>query len=98
MPKILVINPNSSTDVTDSIDGGLDLIRPHMNFEIECKTLAEGPPGIECQEDIEQVVLLFSCKVSQDSVCHVFDVIDPLPDILIINLVEEFADIADRFF
>ena len=57
MPKILVINPNSSTDVTASIDSGLNLIRPHVNFGIECKTLAEGPPGIESQADIEQVVM-----------------------------------------
>lgn len=56
MPSILVINPNSSADVTRSIDAGLDLIRPLMNFDITCRTLAEGPPEIETQAHIEQVV------------------------------------------
>lgn len=56
MLRILVINPNSSVDVTQSIDSGLDLLRPRINFEIACRTLAEGPPGIETQADIESVV------------------------------------------
>ena len=57
MPGILVINPNSSVDVTESIDSGLDVIRPRMKFDIACRTLAEGPPGIESQADIDQVVI-----------------------------------------
>lgn len=56
MPRILVVNPNSSEEMTRSIDRGLDLIRPHTPFDIVCETLAEGPPGIETQAHIEGVV------------------------------------------
>lgn len=56
MPRILVVNPNSSEAMTASIDRGLDLIRRHTPFEIVCTTLAEGPPGIETQAHIESVV------------------------------------------
>ena len=56
MPRILVINPNSSVEVTRAIDQGLDLLRPRLNFEIVSTTLAEGPPGIETQAHMESVV------------------------------------------
>lgn len=56
MPRILVVNPNSSVAMTRSIDSGLDIIRRHTAFDIDCATLAEGPPGIETQAHIESVV------------------------------------------
>jgi allantoin racemase len=56
MPKILVINPNSSTDVTESMDRALDVLRPTIGCEVICRTLAEGPPGIETQAHVESVV------------------------------------------
>jgi Asp/Glu/hydantoin racemase len=57
MTHILVLNPNSSTGVTASMDAALDIIRLHGGPEIVCQTLAEGPPGIETQEHLESVVL-----------------------------------------
>ena len=57
MTRILVLNPNSSTDVTASMDAALDIIRLPGGPEIVSQTLAEGPPGIETQEHVESVVL-----------------------------------------
>jgi allantoin racemase len=56
MPRILVINPNSSVSVTKAIDNGLDELRPNLKYEVVTATLAEGPPGIETQAHIESVV------------------------------------------
>lgn len=56
MPRILVINPNSSASVTKAIDNGLDELRPNLKYEVVSTTLAEGPPGIETQAHIEGVV------------------------------------------
>jgi Asp/Glu/hydantoin racemase len=55
-PRILVINPNSSVEVTKAIDQGVDSLRPWLNFEIVTTTLTEGPPGIETQAHVESVV------------------------------------------
>ena len=54
---ILVINPNSSATVTAGIDAAVEPLRLPGGPTIECLTLAEGPPGIETQADIEAVVL-----------------------------------------
>jgi allantoin racemase len=56
MPRILVVNPNSSVPMTQSIDRSLDIVRGHTTINIDCATLAEGPPGIESQAHIESVV------------------------------------------
>jgi Asp/Glu/hydantoin racemase len=54
--RIVVINPNSTQSVTDAIDAALQPWRMAGGPAIECVTLAEGPPGIETQAHIEQVV------------------------------------------
>jgi Asp/Glu/hydantoin racemase len=54
--RIVVINPNSTQAVTDAIDAALGPWRMAGGPEIECVTLAEGPPGIETQAHVEQVV------------------------------------------
>lgn len=56
IPRILVINPNSSVEVTKAMDRGLDSLRPWLNFEIVTTTLTEGPPAIETQAHVESVV------------------------------------------
>ncbi len=43
---IIVINPNSTVAVTEDIDRALAPLRFQGGPEIECLTLAEGPPGI----------------------------------------------------
>lgn len=56
MATIYVINPNSTQAVTDAIDTALDPLRASDGPEIECVTLAEGPPGIETQRDVDGVI------------------------------------------
>jgi allantoin racemase len=55
-PRIVVINPNSSEQVTQDIGRGIEPLRPWLNVEIVTMTLAEGPPGIETQAHAESVV------------------------------------------
>ncbi len=54
--RILVINPNSSQAVTRAIDDAMAPLRFLGGSEIECLTLAEGPPGIESQRDADAVI------------------------------------------
>jgi Asp/Glu/hydantoin racemase len=54
--RIVVINPNSTAAVTSAIDAALEPLRMAGGPAIECVTLAEGPPGIETQAHVEQVV------------------------------------------
>ncbi len=53
--RILVINPNSSDDVTQRMSDALDGLRFDDGPVIDCMTLAEGPPGIETDRHIAQV-------------------------------------------
>jgi allantoin racemase len=57
MARILVINPNSSTQTTAAMEEGIASLRTRGGAAIECVTMAEGPPGIETQEHVESVVL-----------------------------------------
>ena len=54
--RIVVINPNCTRAVTAALDAALQPWRMAGGPAIECVTLAEGPPGIETQADVEQVV------------------------------------------
>lgn len=53
---IFVINPNSSTTVTDGIDAAMAPLRVAGGPSIACLTLAEGPPGIQSQRDVDGVI------------------------------------------
>lgn len=55
--KILVINPNSNEVVTKGLDDALVPIRFGGGPEIVCRTLKEGPLGVETQEHVESVAL-----------------------------------------
>lgn len=57
MKRILVLNPNSSTNITESMDRALDILRLPGAPEIVTATLSEGPPGIETQAHVEGVVI-----------------------------------------
>jgi Asp/Glu/hydantoin racemase len=52
---IFVINPNSSEAVTAGIDAAVEPLRSSDGPDIACVTLAEGPPGIESQRDVDGV-------------------------------------------
>ena len=53
---IFVINPNSTEAVTRGIDAAVAPLRMAGGPAIECLTLAEGPPGIQTQRDVDGVV------------------------------------------
>ena len=54
--RILVINPNSSVDVTEGIDAAMQPLRFSDGPSIDCLTLQDGPPGIETQLHVDSVV------------------------------------------
>jgi Asp/Glu/hydantoin racemase len=54
--SIVVINPNSTEAVTRGIDRACEPLRMPGAPRIECVTLAEGPPGIQTQRDVDGVV------------------------------------------
>jgi Asp/Glu/hydantoin racemase len=53
---IFVINPNSSETVTAGIDAAVEPLRSSDGPEIACVTLADGPPGIQSQRDVDSVI------------------------------------------
>ncbi|MDT8346024.1 MAG: aspartate/glutamate racemase family protein [Thermohalobaculum sp.] len=53
---LYVVNPNSSAAVTAGIDAGLSGLRRAGGPPILCRTLAEGPPGIESQLQADGVI------------------------------------------
>jgi allantoin racemase len=56
-PRILVINPNSNQVVTQGLEDALMPLGFEGGPEIICKTLAEGPYGIESQADVDGVAM-----------------------------------------
>ena len=54
--RIVVLNPNSTVAVTEGIDTALGPLRLGGGPDIECATLAEGPPGIETDAHVTAVV------------------------------------------
>ena len=55
-PAIIVVNPNSTQAVTEGMDRALEALRRPAGPAIRCVTLAEGPPGIETEEHVREVV------------------------------------------
>ncbi|WP_298954289.1 aspartate/glutamate racemase family protein [uncultured Methylobacterium sp.] len=55
--RILVINPNSNDAVTRGLAAALAPLARPGGPAIDCRTLAEGPFGIESQADVERVAL-----------------------------------------
>jgi Asp/Glu/hydantoin racemase len=71
--RILVINPNSTVAVTEGIDRALDPLRLPGGPQFECVTLAEGPPGIQTQRDVDGVIApLCRLIASREQDCDAF--------------------------
>jgi len=64
--RILVINPNSSDDVTRRMSDALDGLRFEGGPAIDCMTLAEGPPGIETDRHIAEVAVPLAATVERE--------------------------------
>jgi Asp/Glu/hydantoin racemase len=70
--RIVVINPNSNETVTRGLDDALRPLAFEGGPEIVCRTLAEGPYGIESQADVESVVLPLRRLVESDNEANAF--------------------------
>lgn len=55
--RLYVINPNSSEAVTAGIDAAMAPLRRADGPRITCVTLADGPPGIQTQHDVDRAAL-----------------------------------------
>lgn len=72
MPRsILVINPNSSLKVTQEIDEAVGPLRTYGETQISVMGIAEGPAGIQTQNDVEAVVPLI-VKTVQEREAHAY--------------------------
>jgi allantoin racemase len=54
---LYVINPNCSETVTAGIDAAMEPLRRPDGPRIECVTLADGPPGVQSQQDVDRAAL-----------------------------------------
>lgn len=74
MPKtILVINPNSLVAMTKEIDAAVAPLRIAGGPQIECVTLAEGPPGINSQQDGDSIIVpMLKLMRSRERDCAAF--------------------------
>jgi Asp/Glu/hydantoin racemase len=71
-PRILVINPNSNESVTSGMDRALQSCREKFAVDIFCRTLADGPFGIETDEDIASVVPLVVDEIRGNDAADAF--------------------------
>ncbi len=65
--RILVLNPNSNVSVTLGIVESLSNHYVNPDIDVQCETLAEGPFGIESDEDIASVVPLIKATIEAAS-------------------------------
>ena len=70
--RTLVINPNSNDSVTRGIDQAMDSCRLDYAVDISCITVADGPIGIETDEDISAVVPLVVGEIGKHDDCVAF--------------------------
>jgi Asp/Glu/hydantoin racemase len=70
--KILVVNPNSNTEVTRNLAEALQPVMFDGGPEIECVTLAEGPIGVQTQADLESVTMPLRRLVAADNSADAF--------------------------
>lgn len=70
--RILVINPNSNDAVTRGLEVALEPLSFTDGPEIVCRTLAEGPFGIETQADAESVTIPLRRVVEADTTADAF--------------------------
>src|SRR5262245_27197606 len=64
--RIVVINPNSTEAVTRAIDEAMAPLRLAGDPEIVCRTLHEGPPGVETQRDADSVIAPLCRKIAAE--------------------------------
>ena len=56
MINIFVINPNSSSQVTQTIKDSVSRLNHSVNYKINCYKLDKSPEGIETDDHIKEVI------------------------------------------
>jgi allantoin racemase len=70
---VLVINPNSSVQVTQAIDRAVNGAGAAQPPRFECLTLHEGPPGVISQADADRAaVLVTGCVAAREAEASAF--------------------------
>ena len=64
--RIVVINPNSSREVTAAMSEALETLRFSGGPVIDCITLDDGPPGVETDRHVAEVAGLVVCAVERE--------------------------------
>lgn len=70
--RILVINPNSNTQVTEGMAEAVAPLSVAGGPELRCVTMPDGPFGIESQADVESVILPLRRLVAEDGESDAF--------------------------
>ncbi len=65
-PVLRVINPNSTTAITDRMAEALAPYLRSGGVQIDCVTLADGPAGVASDADIAQVTPLVADRIASD--------------------------------
>jgi Asp/Glu/hydantoin racemase len=65
-PRILVVNPNSTEAVTRGVEEALEPLRREGGPRLDCVTLAEGPPGIQSEAHVAEVVAPMAALVARE--------------------------------
>ena len=63
--SVYIINPNSSQTVTAAIDAAVAPLRSTDGPDLVCLSLADGPPGIQSQRDVDGVIMPILRKASE---------------------------------
>jgi Asp/Glu/hydantoin racemase len=66
MPRVLVINPNSSAKVTADIDVAVAPLRRVHGCDIDVVCLPQGPAGIQSQQDVDGVVQPLLARIREE--------------------------------
>lgn len=65
--RIVIVNPNSTVAVTEGISAAVDDLRRPDGPTIDCVTLEEGPPGIETQAHIDDVIAPLLARLEREA-------------------------------
>ena len=72
MALVRIINPNSNDGVTQAMSEALEPLRLNDGPEIDCVTIAEGPFGVESDDDVRLAGALVREEVTKDTKAAAF--------------------------
>ena len=72
MSLIRIINPNSNDSVTQAMSEALEPLRLNNGPTIDCVTIANGPFGVESEEDVGVAATLVKEEIKKDTEAAAF--------------------------